>query len=416
MRGLRVLAALALLVALAPLAGAVGENFYSWWTGLWQNFVDPNTGLTVFPTLTIPLGGGLEGMGTAYTALARDSGFIESNPSASSVLRNSELSFFHHNWIADSTVDGVVYTIRFNDLGIGVGGKFLAVPFTAYNDWGDASAKSYITESVATLNASYNFFSSSKFFGLAAGTNLKVAYRSVPVEFAPNQSSFAFMTDLGLLTSFNFLKPYYSRSKNFSVGLAVKNLGVVTHADEQLPLMATAGLAWSPWRPMTISFDVNLPFSLDPATYPAESPNAALGTNVEVARFLSFQGGVLLKPANPRISLGATIDLASITVAPLGIVATYNLDLSGRAGPVDKFSVEAKVNLGDQGRGALAQRAEELFLLGVEQYADGRYAKAVELWKQVLEIDPGHQAAADNIRTAEEALSLQRGTPAETAE
>ncbi len=403
---------LALLVALAPAAGAGGEDFYSWWTGLWQNFVDPNTGLTVFPTLTIPLGGGLEGMGTAYTAVARDSAFIESNPSASSVLKNTELSFFHHNWIADSTVDGVVYTIRFNDLGIGVGGKFLAVPFTAYNDWGDAGAKSYITESVATLNASYNFFSSSKFFGLAAGTNLKVAYRSVPVEFAPDQSSFAFMTDVGLLTRFNFLKPYYSRSKNFSVGVAVKNLGVVTHADEQLPLMATAGLAWSPWRPMTIAVDVNLPFSLDPAAYPAESPNAAVGTTVEVARFLSVQGGVLLKPANPRISLGATFDLAAITVAPLGIVATYNLDLSGRAGPVDKFSVEAKVNLGDRGRSALAQRAEELFLLGVEQYADGNYAGAVELWRQVLEIDPAHQAAADNIRTAEDALSLQRGAQA----
>lgn len=141
-----------------------------------------------------------------------------------------------------------------------------------------------------------------------------------------------------------------------------------------------------------------------------------MGTAIEVAKFLSVQGGVLLKPANPRISLGATIDLASIAVVPLGIVATYNLDLSGRAGPVDKFSVEAKVNLGDRGRSALAARAEELFLLGVEQYADGNYAQAVELWRQVLEIEPAHQAAADNIRTAEEALSLQRGRAAGASE
>ena len=410
------LTVLILLAAVSPVAGANGADFYSWWTGIWGNFVDPNSGLTVFPTLQIPMGGSLEGMGTAYTAMARDAGFIESNPSASALLKDTELSFFHHNWIADSTVDGIVYTIRFNDLGIGVGGKFLAVPFTAYNDWGLSDAKSYITETVGTLNASYNFFSSSKFFGLAAGTNLKVAYRNVPAEFAPNQSSFAFMTDLGLLTRFNFLKPYYARTKNFSVGIALKNLGLVTLADEQLPLVATAGFAYSPWRPMVLTCDFNLPLSLDPSSAPAESWHLAAGTTVEVAKFLSIQAGVLMKPSNPRISVGATVDLASIALVPLGIVATYNLDLSGRAGPLDKFSLEARVNLGDRGRGALAQQAEDFFLLGVEQYADGNYARAIEFWRQVLEIDPDHQAAADNIRTAEEALSLQRGQAPLTTE
>lgn len=408
--------AVLMLALSAPLAGAVGEGFYGWWTGAWEPFIDPNTGLTVFPTLSVPLGGSFEGMGTAYTALARDSGFIESNPSASALLKDSELSFYHHNWIADSTLEGVVYTVRFDDLGIGVGGKFLSVPFTAYNEWGVSGAKSYITETVATLNASYNFFSSSTFYGLAAGANLKVAYRGVPAEFAPNQSSFAFMGDLGLLTSFNFLKPFYARAKNFSVGMALKNLGIVTLADEQLPLTATAGLAWSPWRPMQIALDFNLPLSLDPAAAPPEMWNVALGTTVEIAKFLSVQGGLLMKPGNPRISVGATVDLGTVNIVPLGIVATYNLDLSGRAGPLDKFSVQAKVNLGDKGRGALAQRVEELFLLGVEQYADGNYAQAIGLWRQVLEIEPRHRAAAENIRTAEEVLSLRRDGAADTAE
>lgn len=416
MKGSRLAIAVLFLALSAPFVGANGADFYSWWTGIWEGFIDPNSGLTVFPTLQVPMGGSFEGMGTAYTALARDSGYIESNPSASAVLKDTELSFFHHNWIADSTLEGVVYTVRFDDLGIGVGGKFLSVPFTAYNEWGATGAKSYITETVATLNAAYNFFSSSKFYGLAAGTNMKVAYRSVPAEFAPNQSSFAFMTDIGLLTSFNFLKPYYARTKNFSIGLALKNLGIVTLADEQLPLTATAGLAYSPWRPMQVSCDFNLPLSLDPVNAPAERWNLAVGTTVEVAKFISVQAGLLMKPGNPRISMGATIDLGTVTLVPLGIVATYNLDLSGRAGPLDKFSVQARVNLGDRGRGALAQQAEELFLLGVEHYADGSYAQAIEAWRQVLEIDPRHQAAAENIRTAEEALSLQGGTAAGSGE
>ena len=114
--------------------------------------------------------------------------------------------------------------------------------------------------------------------------------------------------------------------------------------------------------------------------------------------------------------MGATVDLGTVNLVPLIVVATYNLDLSGRAGPLDKFSVQARVTLGDRGRGALAQRIEDLFLLGVEQYADENYAGAIELWQQVLEIDPRHLAAAKNILTAQEALSLQRGQAAPTAE
>jgi hypothetical protein len=87
-----------------------------------SRFEDPNTGLTAFPTLLIPMGGKLEGMGTAYTAVAWDSGYLEANPSASSSMEITELSFYHHSWIADSNLEGVVYTIRFDDLGIGVGG------------------------------------------------------------------------------------------------------------------------------------------------------------------------------------------------------------------------------------------------------------------------------------------------------
>ncbi len=409
MKGLRALTVFVLLAVGVPTLWANGADFYSWWTGLQEKFIDPNTGLTVFPSLLVPMGGSYEGMGTAYTALALDAGFIESNPSASSVLKNTELSFSHHNWIADSNLEGVVYTVRFNDLGIGVGGKFLSVPFAAVNEWGDTGAKTYITETIATLNASYNFFSSAQFYGLAAGANLKVAYRSIPAELAPNQSSLAFMTDLGLLTSFNFLKPFYARTKNFSVGLALKNLGIVTLADEKLPLTATAGIAYSPWRPLQVSCDFNLPLSLDPVNVPAEKWNVAIGSNLEVAKFLSIQAGVLLKPANPRISLGASIDMGTIATIPLGIVATYNLDLSGKAGPIDKFSLQARVNLGDRGRGALQQKVEDLFLLGVEEYANGNYASAIEYWRQVLEIEPAHQAAAANIKTAEDALSLQTG-------
>jgi hypothetical protein len=381
---------------------ADNADLYSSWAQAFASSGDPNAGLTAFPTLLVPLGGRYEGMGTAYAALALDSGFIESNPSASSLLKDTELAFYHHNWIADSNLEGLVYTVRFNELGIGFGGKFLYVPFTAYNDWGESGAKGYISESVATLNVSYNFFKSYYFYGLAAGTNFKIAYRNIPVQFSANQSSLACMTDLGLQTSFNFLKFFPSRSKNFSVGIALKNLGLSSLQDEQLPVLATAGLGYSPLRPWTLSCDLNWPLTLNPA-YPAQSPNVAVGTNVNVTDFLSIQGGILLKSDNPRISLGTSVDIGSVNV-----VVNYNLDLSGQLNPVDKFSVQARFDLGDFGRSKRQSDVDELYLLGVKEYANGNYGKAIEYWKEVLVLDPQYLPALDNIDTVQKALDLQR--------
>jgi tetratricopeptide (TPR) repeat protein len=383
---------------------AVGADLYAGWTDLLHSFADSNTGLRSFPTLLVPMGGLAEGMGTAYTAMSRDAGYIEYNPSGSSVLPSSELALYHHSWIADSNMEAVVYTIRFGDLGIGFGGKFLYVPFTAYNDWGAAVANNYISESIGTLNVSYNFLSNYYFSGVAVGANFKVAYRNIPDIAALsvyNQSAIALMGDLGAQTSFNLLKFYHSQSKNFSVGVVVKNLGISTLADESLPQMATAGLAWSPLRPWTIAVDFTYPFSF-PGQPPAEVWNMAVGTTVTVTDFLSVQGGVLMKADNPRVSVGA-----ALTLGTLALNMNYNLDLSGSLNPLDKFSVQAKFDLGDGGRSARAQEVDALYLQGIEAFADGNYEKALELWQEVLKIDPKYFPAADDIRTVKRTILVQ---------
>lgn len=402
--GPRRLPLLLLLLAFGQMSWGLGENFFAGWTDLMSSFADSNTGLRSFPTLLIPMGGIAEGMGTAYTAVSKDAGYIEYNPAASSILPSSEVALYHHSWIADSNLEGVVYTRRFNDLGIGFGGKFLYVPFTAYNDWGAAVANNYISETVATANVSYNFLSSYYFSGIAVGTSLKVAYRNIP-DIASlsvyNQSALAFMADVGAQTSFNFLKFYSSQSRNFSVALVVKNLGISTLSDESLPQIATAAIAWSPLRPWTVAVDFNYPFSF-PGQPPAEVWNVAVGTTVAMTSFLSVQGGVLMKADNPRISVGAAVSLGT-----LALDMNYNLDLSGSVNPLDKFSVQAKFDLGDQGRAAREQQAEALYLQGVEEFAKGNYAGAVALWEEVLKLDPKYTPAAENIRTAKQSMSLQ---------
>jgi len=265
-------------------------------------------------------------------------------------------------------------------------------------------ANNYISETVGSVNVSYNFLSSYYFSGIALGTTVKVAYRNIPNIASLsvyNQSAMAFMADVGAQTSFNFLKFYSSQSRNFSVALVVKNLGISTLMDESLPQIATAGIAWSPLRPWTMALDFNYPFGFA-GQPPAEVWNVAVGTTVAMTSFLSVQGGVLMKADNPRVSIGAALALGS-----LALDMNYNLDLSGSLNPLDKFSVQAKFDLGDQGRAARELQAEALYLQGVEEFAKANYAGAIALWEEVLKLDPKYTPAADNMRTAKQTLALQ---------
>ncbi len=394
---------------LIPLFPALGQDYsdvYADASSLSEDlFSDPNTGLTIFPILLVPSGGKYEGMGTAYTAVAADSGFLEANPSASSLLDYTELSFIHNNWIADSRLENVIYTMRFNDLGIGVAGKFLYVPFTGYDDWGERTGGGYYSETIATANISYNFLSSYTFYGVAVGANVKIAYRNVPSIRYEDQSAVAALIDFGALTRFNFLKFYASRSKNFSAGLVLKNLGPLV-MDEPLPTVLTAGIAYSPFRPVTIAYDLNIPIGYGQG---AERINMAGGLNVLVADFFSIHSGFQYRGANPRFSLGGTVDLTRVS-----FIANYTLDLSTMSNTPDRFSLEAKINLGDEGRLALRNRVDEYYISGVEEFAAGNLERAIGYFEKALELDPGFTPAREyleevnrQLRNREELRALQ---------
>jgi tetratricopeptide (TPR) repeat protein len=132
----------------------------------------------------------------------------------------------------------------------------------------------------------------------------------------------------------------------------------------------------------------------------APLPEIAVGTNVSVTDFLSVQGGVLLRAGNPRISLGTNLDLPIVS-----LTVNYNLDLSARlAAPGDLFSAQARFNLGDRGRGALAAQVEQLYNSGLAQYVAGNYSQAIEQWKRVLELDADYTPARNYLRIVQESL------------
>lgn len=406
---------LALFFALALTSGAAlpAQQLYPSAYELVYNMfsLDPNEGLTTFLSTLIPMGGQAESMGTAYTAVSSDVSFLESNPAGSAVLENTELALFHNNWILDTRIEGAVYALRFGDLGVSFGGKWLYLPFTERDDMGFSVAGGYYSEAIAIGNVSYRFFPGYYFYGLSLGVNAKLAYRAFP-DFTDDaghiiegsgagQSAVTALLDLGLLTRFNFLKFYSSRTKNFSIGLAVKNIGAPING-EPMPTVVTAGLAYNFFKPILLSADISQPVNLADLSR-SESFYWALGYRMTITDFWGLRAGLLVKGGNPRLSFGA-----SLSFSPLTLDVNYTLDLTTQFTPLNRMSIEAKFDLGDMGRGARSAKVDELYLLGMDAYASGDLEKAADLWRQALAIDPFFDPAREGLTNAEEALKLQQ--------
>ncbi|MCL2185167.1 MAG: UPF0164 family protein [Treponema sp.] len=361
--------------------------------------IDKNAGLTAFPILNIPFGGRSAGM-IAFTALSDDISFIELNPAGSATLQKSELAFFHNNWIADSKIEGAAYAIRFGNLGLAAGLKILYLPFTEYNIYGERVSNGYYSEGVAIINVSYNLFSSYYFSGVSFGLSLKGAYRAMP-DYTDNfdavisgsglsQSAVMGMVDFGILTRFNFLKSYSSREKNTSVALVAKNLG--PHSlGEPLPSSVGAAFSYKPIRPLTIAFDFTYPLNLMDINL-SEKPYAALGIAVNVTNFLSMRAGFMYKAGSSRISVGSEVILNKIAID-----INYTLDMLTQLQPLNRVNLAIRFDLGDGGRKSLADKVDELYLLGLEAYSRGNIDDARKCWEEALRLNPKYEPAQESL-------------------
>ncbi|MCL2231028.1 MAG: UPF0164 family protein [Treponema sp.] len=406
-----VFAAILVLSSLVSLWAAEGSEFFGNASDYLNNLygIDDNAGLTVFPVLNIPMGGRSEGMAGAFSALADDISFLEFNPAGSSMLGKTELAFFHNNWIADTKIEGVAYATRFGDWGIAAGLKWLYLPFTEYNLYGERVSSGYYSEGVAILNTSYNFLQSYYFGGVSLGISIKGAFRMMP-DYTDNfdniidgsglsQSAAMIMADAGLLTRFDFLKGYSARERNTSAAILIRNLGP-SSMGEPLPTVATAAISYKPIRPLTIAVDFNLPLNLTDISL-SEMPYGSLGISANIASFLSMHAGFMLKPGSSRLTIGSEINLNAVSLN-----INYTLDFLTQMQPLNRISVGVSLDLGDRGRAEISARVDELYLLGLEAYSRGNLEDARLCWEEALRLNPRFDPARESMVMLEDREGL----------
>ncbi|MBR1638571.1 MAG: UPF0164 family protein [Treponema sp.] len=377
--------------------------------------LDSNEGTTSFRSLLIPFGGRTESLGNAYTGLCDDINYLRYNPAAGALQKEGQIALFHNSWIADSKLDTLAFTTRFNKIPSLSFGTFLScfyLPFTEYNAFGDRVTSGYYSETTGAFNISYNFFEGYDFKGLALGATVKASWRSIP-NYAdddtglviPNsgisQSAAAFMADIGMMMQFNFLKFYSSRDPNVRIGLSLQNLGAAVTGftktlvqDSPLPTLASAGISVRFIKPFTLSLDFSQPLNLqDLKTY--HLPYISTGISVQFAPFLLFLAGAGIKGSNPHINAGFEFEVAKIRLN-----LNYTLDFTSSLAPFNKFSLSAKIMLGDKGRSITAAKIDELYSEGLMFYAEEKWEEAIECWEKVLKLNRHFNPASLGIKAA----------------
>jgi tetratricopeptide (TPR) repeat protein len=408
-----VFAAILVFCPLLTVLAADGQDFYGGAADYLNNIygIDNNAGLTTFPVLNIPMGGRSEGMAGAFSAISDDISFLEFNPAGSSMLEKTELAFFHNNWIADTNIEGIAYTTRFGNLGFAAGGKWLYTPFTEYNFYGERVASGYYSEGAVILNFSYNFFAGYYFSGISLGMNLKGAFRIMPdyTDIHDNiirgsglsQSAVMGMTDIGILTRFNFLKGYVAREKNSAAALVIRNLGPPV-LGEPLPTVATAAISYKPIRPVVLALDFNVPLNLMDISL-SELPFGSFGISAAVTNFLSMRAGLMVKAGSSRITVGSAINFNNIAFD-----VNYTLDFLTQMQPLNRISLGVRMDLGDRGRKIAANKVDELYLLGLEAFSRGNIEDARLCWEEALRLNPRYDPARESLAMLEERENLTR--------
>ena len=398
---------------LTDTSSALGDIFAS--------LSDPNEGETSFRSLLIPFGGRTESLGSAYTGLCDDISYLQFNPSAGSIQKETQIALFHNSWIADSKIETLAYTTRFNKiphLSWGAYASCFYMPFTEYNFFGDRVAGSYYTETVFALNGSYNLLAGYDFKGLAVGATIKSAWRGMP-DYTDNntdaiiagsglaQSALAIMGDVGIMMQFNFLKFYSSREPNVRIGVSAQNLGVAltgfgseVKLDDPLPTTVAAGISVKLIKPITVSADFVQPLNLqNMSTW--HIPYFNSGVSIQFASFVSFLAGFSLRGANPRISTGFEVEAAKIRLN-----FNYSLDLTTSTAPLNRISLSAKILLGDKGRSVIDAEVDEYYQLGLKYYADAKWEDAIMVWEEAVKLNKRFDPAIQGIQSARRQIEM----------
>jgi Uncharacterised protein family (UPF0164) len=323
------------------------------------------------PMLKLVYGSRALSLGGAYTGVANDVYYMDSNPAGGDPSRVFKVSFIHQEWIADANYEAVRFSRGFsNRFFVGFGFTYLYLPFTYYDDYGYASGDYTISQCMGTLNAGYVF----EKYNIAVGGNLKAFYNSVPQDLYPGQSYLLFAGDVGVIARTNLFKTYIGPEPSLSVGVTVKNLGY-SQVMQKLPTEVHVGASYRVIRNLLVSGEAVVPLY--------EPIYGSVGVEFDVAKTFFLQGGVQITE-NPMAGVGF-----GYRRKDFNIYASYTPSLAFR----NMMSVSVEFTIGSTKGAEREKEIHRLMVEALDAFRDAEYGKAKDLADKVLELDPVNRKA-----------------------
>lgn len=108
------------------------------------------------------------------------------------------------------------------------------------------------------------------------------------------------------------------------------------------------------------------------------------------------------KAGNARVTVGSGIKLDKISLD-----INYTLDLLTQLQPLNRISLGARIDLGDQGRKALSDKVDALYLSGLDAYSRSDFTTAQNNWEEALKLDSRYEPAREGLNVLKKTLGIE---------
>jgi hypothetical protein len=330
--------------------------------------------------LSLTYGSRALSLGGAYSGVASDVYYMDSNPAGGDPRSIFKLSLIHQEWIADVNYEAIRVSYGVGDrLFFGLGFTYLYLPFVAYDFYGYSDGTTHtISQSMGMVNVGYKL----RKVDLAFGANLKVFYNYVPDSLAEGQNYLLFAGDVGVISRTNLLKTFIGPEPSLTVGLTLKNVGYHEFI-EKLPTELHCGMSYRVMRHLLLTGEVAVPLY--------EPIFGSFGVEFDIRKALYLQAGMQVAE-NPLFAVGMGYRLKDININ-----ASYTPSVAFR----NMMSVSVEFTFGSTKLERLEQRIHGLLVVALEEYNEGDFGAAMGKIMEVLELDPRNMMAKqmrDTIR------------------
>jgi hypothetical protein len=292
------------------------------------------------PMLKLIYGSRAISLGGAYSGVANDVYYMDSNPAGGDPKKVFKVSLIHQEWIEDVNFEGIRLSRGITDqLYVGLGFTYLYLPFTYYDEYGYSDGTTY------TISQLY-----------------------------PGQSYFLFAADLGIISRTNILKTFIGPEPSLTAGLTVKNIGYSAFM-EKLPTEVHLGMSYRVLRNLLITGEAVVPFY--------EPISGSVGAEFDIAKTFFLQAGLQIVE-NPMLGVGF-----GYRNKDFNIYASYTPSMAFR----NMMSVSVEFTFGQTKSQEIEKEIEQLMVKALDLFGEKNYEEALKNIDKVMELDSNNRRA-----------------------